>query len=135
MNLERLEAVLANIEDMVEPEKNIFVRADDNSLSVISGVQFLFGEKVLFTANLDSSEFSYFKAVIDSFINVIGANKFLRIFPNFNKDISEILVKVTFLVEVIFDSKTEINSQNIHDISFITEFNEKESNECIIINN
>ena len=129
MNLERLEAVLANIEDMVEPEKNIFVRVDDNNFSAIFGVQFLFGEKVLFTANLDSRAFRYFKAVIDSFINVIGANKFLRIFPNFNKDISEILVKVTF------DSKTGINSQNIHDISIITEFNETESNEYIIINN
>lgn len=129
MNLERLEAVLANIEDMVDPGKNIFVRTDDNNFSVILGVQFLFGKKVLFTANFDSCAFSYFKAVIDSFINVIGANKFLRIFPNFNKDISEILVRVTF------DSKTEINSQNIHDISIITEFNEKESNEYIIINN
>ena len=128
MNLERLEAVLANIEDMVEPEKNIFVRTDDKDFSAIVGVQFLFGEKLLFTANLDSSSFSYFKAVIDSFINVIGANKFLRRFPNFNKDISEILVKVTF------DYYTRIDSENIYDISIITEFNEKGSNECIIIN-
>ena len=77
MNLERLENVLANIEDMVEPDENLLIRMDDdNCFHSIFAVQFVYCEKVLLTTNLISNTFGCFKAVVDSFINVVSANNF-----------------------------------------------------------